>query len=134
MPTLQYANYPGTKATSSTFHYSQAVQIGNVVRTSGQGGWDETGTVATDDIETEIRLAFDNVERALKSLDSRLSWEDVYAVRSYHVDLDATFELVTRNFKERITSHRPVWTCVQVGKLGIEGMRVEIEVEAYIPV
>jgi enamine deaminase RidA (YjgF/YER057c/UK114 family) len=132
MSTLQYTNYPGTEPNSASFHYSQAVRLGNVIKTSGQGGWGETGTVVADDISKQITLAFDNVEKALKSVDSRLSWEDVYAVRSYHIDLEATFEVVTGEFKKRIRTHRPVWTCVQVGKLGIEGMGVEIEVEAYI--
>ena len=28
--------------------------------------------------------------------------------------------------------HRPVWTCVEITKLGIEGMQIEIEVEALV--
>jgi enamine deaminase RidA (YjgF/YER057c/UK114 family) len=28
--------------------------------------------------------------------------------------------------------HRPVWTCVEIRKLGVPGMKVEIEVEAVL--
>lgn len=130
MSSLQYGNYPGTEANSADFHYSQAVRVGNIVKTSGQGGWDADGNVISSDINAQVAAAFQNVENALRSIDSRLSWQDVYAVRSYHVDLGKTFDIVTSLFKRTLPGHRPIWTCVEIGKLGIEGMQVEIEVEA----
>lgn len=132
MSNLQYSNYPGTESNSESFHYSQAVKVGNIVKTSGQGGWDTTGAI-TNDLNAQVVAAFENVEKALKSMDSRLSWQDVFAVRSYHLNMDETFEIMTDNFKKRIPGHRPIWTCVQIGKLGIEGMAIEIEVEAVCP-
>jgi enamine deaminase RidA (YjgF/YER057c/UK114 family) len=132
MSTLQFFNYPGTEANSESFHYSQAVKLGTMVKTSGQGGWDESGNI-TSDVEKQVTIAFENVENALKEVDSRLSWENVYAVRSYHINVEETFKLVTSNFKRVLPTHRPIWTCVEIGKLGIEGMVIEIEVEAYYP-
>lgn len=129
---MQFFNYPGTEANSESFHYSQTVRIGNTLKTSGQGGWYEDGTVEAD-VEKQVTIAFENVEKALKSVDERLSWENVYAVRSYHVNVEETFEMVTGNFKKRLPNHRPIWTCVEIGKLGIEGMVIEIEVEAHCP-
>lgn len=128
---MHFYNYPGTEANSESFHYSQAVRIGNTIRTSGQGGWDENGHI-TPDVEKQVALVFDNIEKALKQVDPRLSWKDVYAVRSYHINVEGTFDMVTSNFK-RVLPHRPIWTCVEIAKLGIEGMVVEIEVEAYYP-
>ncbi|CAI7632848.1 unnamed protein product [Penicillium discolor] len=119
---MQFFNYDGTEANSESFHYSQAVRIGNTIKTSGQGGWDESGNVHPD-VEQQVAIAFENVEKALKSVDSRLSWENVYA----------TFDMVTGNFKKVLPGHRPIWTCVEIGKLGIEGMVIEIEVEAHCP-
>lgn len=127
----QFYNYPGTEANSESFHYSQAVKIGNTVKTSGQGGWDAEGNI-TPDVEKQVAIAFENVEKALKSVDSRLSWANVYAVRSYHINVADTFDTVTDLFKKMIP-HRPIWTCVEIGKLGIEGMLIEIEVEAALP-
>ncbi|WQF84402.1 Putative YjgF/YER057c/UK114 family, RutC-like superfamily protein [Colletotrichum destructivum] len=132
MPSAQFFNYPGTEANAEQYHYSQAVKLGNTIRTSGQGGWDENGKV-TADLERQISLAFDNVLKALQAVDSRLSFNDIYAVRSYHIDMDASFDLMTAQFKSLFPNHRPIWTCVQIGKLGLEGMQVEVEVEASIP-
>lgn len=132
MATLQFFNYPGTEANSESFHYSQAVKIGTMVKTSGQGGWDSSGDI-TPDSEKQVAIAFENVEKALKEVDPRLSWENVYAVRSYHINMEETFDIVTGNFKRVLPDHRPIWTCMEIGKLGIEGMVIEIEVEAYCP-
>lgn len=131
MSNLQFANYPGTEAQSESIHYSQAVKVGNIVKTSGQGGWDVHGNISSN-VDAQVAAALDNVENALRSIDSRLSWDNVYAVRSYHVNIDETFEVMSNIFKKRL-SHRPIWTCVQIGKLGIEAMLVEIEVEAFSP-
>jgi enamine deaminase RidA (YjgF/YER057c/UK114 family) len=53
-------------------------------------------------------------------------------VRSYHVNIDETAELVIAKFKSEMGDRRPIWTCVEVSKLGIEEMVVEIEVEAAL--
>ncbi|KAH9221027.1 endoribonuclease L-PSP [Leptodontidium sp. 2 PMI_412] len=133
MSSAQFFNYPGTETNAEQYHYSQAVKIGNTVRTSGQGGWDEKGNVEPD-LERQIGLTFDNILKALKAVDSRLSLDDVYAIRSYHLDVDTSFNIMTTQFREQFPNHRPIWTCIQIGKLGLEGMQVEIEVEASIPV
>ena len=128
---LQFFNYPGTEENASQYHYSQAVQVGNVVRTSGQGGWDESGHI-TANLEKQIDRAFDNVLSALKAVDADLTFDHIYAIRSYHIDMDSSFDIMTSVFKKIFPKHRPIWTCVQIGKLGLEGMLVEIEVEAFI--
>lgn len=127
----QFFNYPGTEKNASEYHYSQGVLVGNIVKTSGQGGWDEAGIVISDK-EEQINKAFDNVLKALKAVDARLTFDQVYAVRSYHIDLDESFDIMTSIFKKIFPSHRPIWTCVQIGKLGLQGMQVEIEVEALV--
>ncbi|OBT56105.1 hypothetical protein VE04_04149 [Pseudogymnoascus sp. 24MN13] len=132
MPGPTFHNYPGIGAKNSeAFHYSQAVKVGNIVKCSGQGGWDAEGTIETDP-ELQIRQAMENVVKALRTVDGRLGWENVYAVKSYHVDIEDTFDMMTTEFKRLSRTLRPVWTCVEVGKLGIPGMLVEVEVEAWI--
>lgn len=91
------------------------------------------GVLANTPAKQLERQIYANVEKALKEVDSRLSWESVYAVRSYHINVEETFDMVTSNFKRVLPDHRPIWTCVEIGKLGIEGMVIEIEVEAYFP-
>ena len=127
----KFANYAGMESKSDSFHYSQAVKVGNIVKISGQGGWDADGNIAPSTAK-QVELSLQNVEKALKSVDSSLSWNNVYAVRSYHTDLDASAELAIEGWRRVMPKHRPVWTCVEITKLGIEGMQIEIEVEALV--
>ena len=48
------------------------------------------------------------------------------------MDEDATSAMV-RNFRQWCEpEHHPIWTEIGVAKLGLESMRVEIEVEAFL--
>ena len=40
---------------------------------------------------------------------------------------------MVRNFRKYVPDKNFVWTCVEVRRLGAEGMNVEIEVSAYDP-
>lgn len=127
-----FYNYPGVGTTNSeAFHYTQAVRVGNVVKCSGQGGWDSAGVVDPI-VKAQVIKATENVTKALKSVAETLEWGNVYAVRSYHTNMEETFDLLTDEFKRLMPGRRPVWTCVEVTKLGIPGMVVEVEVEALI--
>jgi enamine deaminase RidA (YjgF/YER057c/UK114 family) len=127
-----FHNYASAEAQSIAMHYSQAVILpGGTIKTSGQGGWDSNGSVA-DSAPEQVDLAFKNVDKALQAVDEGLSWKNVYAVRSYHINIDETAELVIAKFKSEMGDRRPIWTCVEVSKLGIEGMVVEIEAEAAL--
>jgi len=58
----------------------------------------------------------------------------VYSVRSYHLPLDeAATAAMVKNFQQWCGSeHHPIWTEIGVASLGLEAMRVEIEVEAFL--
>jgi enamine deaminase RidA (YjgF/YER057c/UK114 family) len=86
MPAI-FGNYPGTDSKSEAFHYSQAVKVGNIVKCSGQGGWDAKGNMASSASE-RVKLALDNVEKALQAVDTSINWKNVYAIRSYHTNID----------------------------------------------
>lgn len=126
-----FANFAGTESKSQAFHYSKAVKIGNLVKISGQGGWDSEGNMAPSAAK-QVQLALENLERALKAADSSLTWRSVYAIRSYHTNIDELAELAIEGWRRVMPQHRPVWTCVEISKLGIEGMQIEIEVEALV--
>ena len=130
-PSVTFHNYQGTQQKSDDFHYSQAVKVGNIVKTSGQGGWTESGSMPEDPAK-QVELAFANVALALRSVEPSLGWNNVFAVRTYHTSIDETVDFVIEKFKEVMPGHRPVFTCVEIGKLGIPGMKVEMEVEAII--
>lgn len=130
MSSLTYTNEEGAgQKHSDLCHYSQAVTIGNIVKCSGQGGWNETGALDANDIPGQVDLAFQNVDKVLQAV-GLLGWENVYSIRSYHVDIDASFNLVVKKLQERIPNHRPIWTSIAVPRLAFEAMKIEIEVEA----
>lgn len=99
------------------------------MKCAGQGGWTTTGDLDATDTKKQVDLAFENVDRVLQAAGLR-GWEDVYLIRSYHVDMEASFDYVVEKLKKRIPGHRPVWTCIAVPRLAFPAMLVEIEVEA----
>lgn len=129
MSPITFHTYPGLgKTNSDLYHYSQSVRIGPTIRTAGQGGFDDEGK-AIEPMAEQIRATFRNVEKALQDAGGK-GWSQVVALRTYHIDLDASFEAVVEVMKEFMPNHRPIWVAVGVAKLG-EGMYVEIEAEAH---
>jgi enamine deaminase RidA (YjgF/YER057c/UK114 family) len=143
MSSLSYINPPGPgEKASDTYHYSQSVALpSGIIKVSGQGGWDISQSIPPNtsrilsipsDMESQINLAFANVDRVLQSHGLR-GWEDVYLWRSYAVGMDEAMKYLVPKLKERIPAHRPVWTALSVPRLGLEEMLIEIEVEAIAP-
>ena len=124
-----YINAPGAgQIHSDLCHFSQVLVLGNIAKCSGQGGWDNTGNCEYDS-DTQVQHAFDNVDTQLRAAGFR-GWEDVYSLRSYHVDIDASWQKCVEVLKGRIPGHRPIWTAVGVAKLAFPPMLIELEVEA----
>ncbi|KAH6611678.1 putative L-PSP endoribonuclease family protein [Boeremia exigua] len=134
MSHLQYYAYPGKGGTAKkNFKYSQAVRIGDRIECAGQGGWDPQSEVFPTEINAQIDLAFENVERNLKDAGGK-GWSQVFRVNSYHVPINnEALAAMVRNFRKWMPDHEPIWTCVGVTRLGEDDMRVEIEVVAHDP-
>lgn len=98
---------------------------------TGMGGWNEKGMIPLS-VNDEITLMMDNVERTLRELRWGAGWDFVYVVRTMHTDLRETGELMAAHLQARMQRHRPMWSCVEVRALKVQGMRVECEVEAYL--
>lgn len=133
MSSLTYVNEKGAgQKFSDTCHYSQAVAIPgtNIVKCSGQGGWTNAGELDANDVKRQVELAFENVDRVLQAAGLR-GWEDVYLLRSYHVDMGSSYDYVVNSLKARIPDHRPVWTAIAVPRLAFPTMLIELEVEAH---
>ncbi|KAJ7503732.1 putative L-PSP endoribonuclease family protein [Mycena galericulata] len=135
-PTVTYHNYHGVGAVAyDMFGYSQAVRIGDRIECAGQGGWDASAPgprfQIPQDIDAQIDLAFANCELALKAAGGK-GWSEVYKVRSHHVGLDDVAQAaMTRNLK-KWAPHGPIWTLLGVPRLGLDEMKVEIEVYAVV--
>jgi enamine deaminase RidA (YjgF/YER057c/UK114 family) len=111
--------------------YSHVVTIpsGRLVWTSGQVGIAPDGSVA-DDWETQTRVAFENVGRALTAASA--GWPDVVKLMLYLVTIDAldTVRAVRDEFVD--TSAPPTSSLVQVAGLFRPDLLIEIEAVASI--
>ncbi|KAF4416048.1 endoribonuclease L-PSP [Fusarium acutatum] len=130
---FQLFNYPGQGVAFSDFsYYSQAVEVSNIAKLSGQGGWNERGEIPYV-FEQELETTYDNILRALQSANSKLSFDDVYSVRSFRNDLRSSFKPLVQVSKRRFPNHRPTWTAVEVSKLALDTVHTEVEIEALLP-
>ena len=55
---------------------------------------------------------------------------DFFILRTYHTSPDETVDFVIEKFKKLMSGHRSVFTSIEIDKLGIPGMKLEIEVQA----
>ena len=96
------------------------------------GGWDAEGNIPASE-EDQIANAFVNIEKALKAAGIKRPFESIYSIHSYHVGLhDGVLTLMPEHFRKLIPTHQPLWTMLGVQRLGLEEMKVEIEVVAII--
>ncbi|KAM0231050.1 hypothetical protein ACHAP5_011199 [Fusarium lateritium] len=130
MSSFKYITPPGFfEFLSDTNHYSQAVDLGNgFFKISGQGGLNEKGEIPSD-LKQEVEQTIQNVDTMLKAAGLR-GWEDVYYVRSYHTDIDATLPLITEILRKLIPNNRPGSVAAGVTRLALPTMMLEIEVDA----
>jgi len=149
MSKLSYFDYAGFgERSKKDINYSQAVRIDNRIEISGQGtiparlshstpaetntgGWHRLTEKYPSDLGAEIDQAFDNVEHAVLHAGGT-GLDQVYKLRVYITGaMEEYFEGLAKNLKGRFKEHGPLLTVVQVKGL-FEGMRIEIEAEAFV--
>jgi enamine deaminase RidA (YjgF/YER057c/UK114 family) len=112
--------------------YSHVVSMpaGRLVWTAGQVGLDADG-VAADGWETQTRLAFENVGRALRA--GGADWPDVVKLTIFVVDVSevAVIRAVRDEFVE--TGRPPTSSLVQVAGLVRPDWLIEVEAVAWTP-
>ncbi|KAL2140163.1 hypothetical protein VTI28DRAFT_4179 [Corynascus sepedonium] len=113
--------------------YSQAVRVGDKIEVAGQGGWIPETSEIHQDLSDEIDQAFANVDLALRTAGGK-GWCQVYKINLYLTVMnEEAVGALVRNLKKWMPDHQPVMTAVGVAALGLEGMRVEVEVAAHDP-
>ena len=128
-PLRQEFRVPGLNEPIS--HYTDAVRFGDLLFVSGVGPLAEDGSlVGGDDAAEQTRQIFRNLDRVLRAAGA--SAADVLKVTVYLSDIEdrAAINPVRQQF---FGAARPASTLVEVSKLAIPGMKVEIEAVVGLP-
>lgn len=107
--------------------YSQAIQVGNVVYTSGQIALNpETGALVPGGIEAQAHRVFQNLKAVLAS--AGCTFENVVKTVVFLTDL-ADFAVVNEIYAAYFPAPCPARSCVQVAALP-KGSKIEVELVA----
>lgn len=118
-----------TEAPKPIGPYSQAMQEGRFVWTSGQLGIDpQTGELVSGSFEEEVRQVLANLRTILKA--AGCTFQDVVKTTIYLVDL-GQFTIFNQLYEEALGDHRPARTTLQVSALP-KGANIEIDMVAII--
>ena len=107
--------------------YSQGIRVGNTIYVSGQLGLDsQTGELAGDDLESQVRQAIDNIETILSAEDYEL--EDIVSVDVFLDDLDNYSEF-NNIYIDYFTQDFPARMVVEAARIPLDA-KIEIKVIA----
>lgn len=112
-------------------HYTDAVRVGRLLFVSGCAPLDGDGRlVGGEDVLAQARQVLANMQQVLAAAGATFS--DVAKVTVYLTDVGdrQTVDVARRDF---FGPARPASTLVEVARLAVPGMKVEIECVAVIP-
>lgn len=105
------------------WHFSQAVRHDDLVVTAGSAGLDDDGRFVGEDFDSQLRQAFQNLDRVLRSQGASL--DGVMRLNTYLSD-QSQYEAFKRIRAEFLRPPYPASTAVVVGFV-FSGMLCEIE-------
>lgn len=106
-------------------HYTDAVRFGDMLFISGMAPLNEAGNlVGGDDVVAQTRQVFENLRRTLEAAGA--GFEDVLKVTVYLTDIDDR-TAINPVRQEYFGEAKPASTLIEISKLAIPGMKVEVE-------
>ncbi len=108
--------------------YSQAMQFGNLIFTSGQISLNADGVIAPDDVAGQTRVVLGNLKKILESNSSSL--ENVIKTTVFLKDMNE-FTKMNEVYGEFFKENPPARSTIEVARLPKDA-RVEIEVIAFV--
>jgi 2-iminobutanoate/2-iminopropanoate deaminase len=109
-------------------HYTDAVQAGGLLFISGCIPVDEAGAlVGGEDVVAQARQVFANIGRVLKAAGA--GFADVIKVTVYLTDI-ADRPRINPVRQEVFGETRPASTLIEVGRLALDGARLEVDAVA----
>lgn len=127
---MKRETYSSGTAWEPLFGYSRAVKVGNQIFVSGTTATNENGEiVGVGDIYAQTIQTLNNIQTALESLGASMS--DVVRTTVYVTDIKL-YEQVAKAHGEFFKEIRPASTLVEISKLVMAEMLVEIEADAII--
>jgi 2-iminobutanoate/2-iminopropanoate deaminase len=120
--------HPAPFTWARSAEYSQGARAGDLVFTSGQGGFDDAGNLVEGGFEAQARQVLRNIEKILQQHGASLA--SVVKLTAYLSDR-ADFEAFKRVRGEHFSSPWPTVTAVQ-NDLLVPGMLVEMDAVAVV--
>lgn len=113
-----------TDKAPSSILYSQGIDTGNYVFTSGQIGWNNFCNKMEDEtFEEEVIQTLENLKAVIEA--ANLSFEDIVKVTIFITDIKE-FDKLNKVYLKYFSTHKPARSCVEISNLA-KGARVEIE-------
>jgi 2-iminobutanoate/2-iminopropanoate deaminase len=112
-------------------HYTDAVRVGDLLFVSGCVPTDADGdVVGGDDVAAQAEKVFENIGAILAAAGA--TFADVAKVTVYLTDIDDRPKI--NPVRQRVFGDmRPASTLVEVSRLAIPGIRIEVEAVAHVP-
>jgi reactive intermediate/imine deaminase len=112
-------------------HYTDAVRVGDLLFVSGCVPTDAEGNVVGgDDVAVQARKVFENIGAILAAAGA--TFADVAKVTVYLTDVDDRPKINPVR-QEVFGAAKPASTLVEVSRLAIPGIKIEVEAVARIP-